>query len=97
MTRVYRHQGGESYRVELVALGDDDAPPVVRLRALLKHALRHLRLKCVKALDVTPYLEEVPAGAAGEVTIQVREEAERRSRGAGEDPAGAEVKAPLHT
>jgi hypothetical protein len=55
MAKMYKHQGGERYRLELVALGDDDAPPVVRLRHLLKHALRQLRLRCVCAVETTPY------------------------------------------
>jgi hypothetical protein len=59
---LHRYQGGESYRVELVALGDDGAPPVIRLRHLLKHALRQLRLKCVSAVETTPYPDGRPGG-----------------------------------
>ena len=29
---TYRHQGGESYRIEVTALGDHDAPAIIRLR-----------------------------------------------------------------
>jgi hypothetical protein len=62
MAKMYKHQGGESYRLELVALGDDDAPPIIRLRTLLKYALRCLRLRCTDAVETTPYPNGRPKG-----------------------------------
>jgi hypothetical protein len=62
MAKLYKHQGGESYRLELVALGDDDAPPIIRLRTLLKYALRGLRLRCTDAVETTLYPEDRPEG-----------------------------------
>lgn len=41
-----------TYRIELQALGDDSRPAVTRLRRLLKHALRALRLRCVTVREV---------------------------------------------
>jgi hypothetical protein len=60
MTRLYRHPGGEEFLLTLRALGDDDAPPIVRLRTLLKYALRGLRLRCTDARETTPYPEGQP-------------------------------------
>jgi hypothetical protein len=59
---VYKHQGGEEFILTLRALGDDDAPPTVRLRQLLKHALRCLRLRCTDARETTPYPKGRPEG-----------------------------------
>lgn len=49
------------YLVELEALPDDLAPAAVRLRRLLKVALRAFRLRCVRAEEApgpTPAAEE---------------------------------------
>jgi hypothetical protein len=58
VVKTYRHQGGEEFIITLRALGDDDAPPVVRLRHLLKYALRGLRLRCTDARETTPHLDD---------------------------------------
>jgi hypothetical protein len=47
-----RHKGGERYELVLVAQ-PGEVPPIVRLRHLLKLALRGLRLKCVSVREVT--------------------------------------------
>jgi hypothetical protein len=39
------------YRLTLLALSDE-APPAVRLRMLLKRALRAYRLRCVKVEEI---------------------------------------------
>jgi hypothetical protein len=65
MTRLREHMGGESYRVELIALPDDNYPVAVRLRRALKTLLRAYGLRCVSIQETTPW----PAGAAG-VTLE---------------------------
>jgi hypothetical protein len=51
--------GGESYELRLVALADDDCPPVIRLRQVLKEVLRMYRFHDVSVVDVTPYPDRV--------------------------------------
>jgi hypothetical protein len=55
-----RHPGGESYRVELVAM-PGDVPPIIRLRQALKRFLRGYRLRCTA-------VSEAPKPTAGEPT-----------------------------
>jgi hypothetical protein len=52
--------GGESFTVELRAMPDEHAPPHVRLRQLLKIALRGLRLRCTSVCETTPKLPDLP-------------------------------------
>jgi hypothetical protein len=61
--REYKHAGGESYRVELRALPDDDAPAHVRLRQALKCLLRSFRLRCTAVVDTTLGLPPLPTTA----------------------------------
>lgn len=42
------------YRIEIEALADDPRPGPVRLRSLLKFALRACRLRCVTLNEVKP-------------------------------------------
>jgi hypothetical protein len=49
------HQGGESYELVIVATPDDDAPPVVRLRHVLKALLRQYGFRCTGVKETTPY------------------------------------------
>ncbi len=39
----------QSFTLKVVAVPGDDRPPTIRLRALLKFALRALRLRCTEA------------------------------------------------
>jgi hypothetical protein len=56
-----RHQGGESYRLEIVALSDD-VPPINRLRLILKGLLRTYRFRCTSIAETTPRPEQAIAG-----------------------------------
>jgi hypothetical protein len=49
---------GPRFRIELVAL-PDATPGTIRLRQLLKHALRTLRLRCVDAKESPDLQAEV--------------------------------------
>jgi hypothetical protein len=62
----HRHMGGESFRIEVTALADDDAPAIVRLRRALKCLLRSFRLKCTGVSETTPQLPPFRQEAAGE-------------------------------
>jgi hypothetical protein len=55
----HRHPGGREFELRLVAQPDDDAPPVIRLRHVLKGLLRAHGFRAVSVRDVTPY----PAGS----------------------------------
>jgi hypothetical protein len=46
-----RHPGGEQVEITLRAL-PDAVPVAVRLRAVLKFALRSCRLRCLRVIDV---------------------------------------------
>jgi hypothetical protein len=59
---VKRHQGGESFQIDLRALADDDAPAHVRLRRLLKLVLRGFGFRCVGVRETTPALPPLPQG-----------------------------------
>jgi hypothetical protein len=62
--RDHPHQGGEEYELRIVALADDHAPPIVRLRHVLKALLRQHGFRCTSVRDVTPQPPAV-AQAAG--------------------------------
>jgi hypothetical protein len=48
--------GGETFELTIRALPDDDAPPIIRLRHVLKALLRAYRFRAVVVRDVTPQL-----------------------------------------
>jgi hypothetical protein len=60
--------GGEEFEPRIRALPDDDAPPIVRLRRLLKILLRGYGFRCTSVRDVTPALPplKTPCVAQGE-------------------------------
>jgi hypothetical protein len=65
---VTRHQGGETYLVELRAL-PDDIPPATRLKRWLKSALRAANFRATRISETTPKLPPLPPPApAGDVT-----------------------------
>ena len=53
------YQGGEEFEIRIRAL-PDDVPVFVRLRKLLKAALRAYGFRCESARDVTPKLPDPP-------------------------------------
>jgi hypothetical protein len=57
----HRHQGGEEFELRLLALADDDAPPIIRLRHVLKGLLRAHGFRATSVRDVTPYPFALPA------------------------------------
>ena len=57
----HRHQGGERFAIEIVALADDCAPPIIRLRRVLKSLLRVYGFRCTSARDMTPPLPPLPS------------------------------------
>jgi hypothetical protein len=59
--RDYARQGGEEYELRIVAQADDHAPPIVRLRHVLKALLRQYGFRCVSVRETTPHL---PAACA---------------------------------
>ena len=52
----HRHLGGEEYEIRVRALADDDAPPIIRLRHVLKALLRHYNFRATSVRDITPKL-----------------------------------------
>jgi hypothetical protein len=56
--------GGESYELVIVAQADDDAPPINRLRMVLKALLRAHGFRCTSCRNVTPALPPVAQGPA---------------------------------
>ncbi len=50
---------GDEVRLTFRAL-PDDVPPAIRIRRLLKHALRSLGLKCVRVEGAAPEVTENP-------------------------------------
>jgi hypothetical protein len=57
-----RHQGGESFRLEIVAL-PDDVSAIIRLRRFLKTLLRGYGFRCQRIEETT--LKQ-PTGGLGE-------------------------------
>jgi hypothetical protein len=58
--------GGESFDLRLVALADDDAPPAIRLKRILKALLRAGRFRCVSAVgDDDPRTKSPPERTPG--------------------------------
>jgi hypothetical protein len=49
------HQGGEEFDLRIVAGADDFAPPIIRLRHVLKGLLRAHNFRVVSCRDVTAY------------------------------------------
>lgn len=49
-----------TFSLTLTALGDDSRPATVRLRTLLKIALRAFRLRCVEVREIEPTLPKEP-------------------------------------
>jgi hypothetical protein len=45
--------GGEEYELRVRALADDDAPPTIRLRHVLKALLRVYNFRAVSVRDLT--------------------------------------------
>jgi hypothetical protein len=58
-----RHQGGEEYTLVLRAL-KSEAPPVIRLKRVLKALLRAYDFRCTSCRDVTPKLPPLPPTAS---------------------------------
>ena len=56
-----RHQGGEEFEIRIRALADDCAPPIIRLRRVLKSLLRAYGFRCTSARDITPPLPPLAA------------------------------------
>jgi hypothetical protein len=52
---MLEHMGGEVYELTIVAQ-PDTAPPIIRLRRVLKALLRVHRFRCTSCRDVTPKL-----------------------------------------
>jgi hypothetical protein len=67
------------FRIDLEAL-PSEIPPEIRLRAVLKMALRRCELKCLR-------VEELPAGGAGKPASAEAE----ADQGKLEDPAAADT------
>jgi hypothetical protein len=63
----HRHEGGESYNIELLAL-PGDVPPAVWLRQWLNSALRAARLRALSVRETTP--KSPPLPAAGSTSIE---------------------------
>jgi hypothetical protein len=60
-----RHQGGETYLLEIRAL-PSSVPPITRLRRVLKSLLRAYDFRAVHARETTPAVEaEAADGGAG--------------------------------
>ncbi len=59
----HQHAGGEEYELRIVALGDDCAPPIIRLRHVLKGLLRAHNFRALSCRDVTPYPDGPPLPA----------------------------------
>ena len=57
----HRHLGGEEYEIRVRALADDDAPPIIRLRHVLKALLRHYNFRATSVRDITPALPSAGA------------------------------------
>jgi hypothetical protein len=60
---THRHMGGEEFELRLVACADDHAPPLIRLRHVLKQLLRTYHFRCTEVRDVTPYPSATPTPA----------------------------------
>jgi hypothetical protein len=58
----HAHHGGEEYELRIVALADDHAPAVIRLRHVLKALLRQYGFRCVSVRETTPQLPGVAQG-----------------------------------
>lgn len=61
-----RHMGGETFELVLVATPDDHAPPIIRLRHVLKALIRTYNFRAVSVRDVTPKLPPAAPTAAQE-------------------------------
>jgi hypothetical protein len=58
------HMGGEEYELRIVALRGD-APPIIRLRHVLKALLRAYNFRATSCRDVTPPLP-TPTASPGQ-------------------------------
>jgi hypothetical protein len=57
----WQHPGGEQVEIRLRAL-PDSVPFAIRLRQLLKHALRSCRLRCLGVKDLPVDAQPTPEG-----------------------------------
>ncbi len=66
-----KHPGGAKYRLELVAVPDDHAPPPARLKAVLKLLLRRFGFRCKSVEEVPAPPPPVAQEAPGDVEATV--------------------------
>jgi hypothetical protein len=64
----HHHQGGESFVIEVTALPDDYAPPISRLKRMLKGLLRAHGFRCIACRETTSNLPPAAPGVAQDAT-----------------------------